>query len=250
MEMSEIQAARLLLGGDGNAGQAASRQAGSEPASVRYGEVKAVGADAGTVTVLLDGQSQEITLTDATASARLQSGDRVKIVKQGQSWVIDLAGAISRAVAEQGRAVKTLAESFSLLSEEKAVRYRVAGEGGEWKASSRTATWYMLKPTAVEGAAPMLFWCSVVLTAPLCNRAFGSGFASYYEYMVDWPASAGVTSNDRLPQVHVGASCEGDVADAYSWNRGTDGLGPLILVARSSGSLPATRMEVFCFSRV
>lgn len=98
MEMSEIQAARLLLGGDGNAGQAASRQAGSEPASVRYGEVKSVGAEAGTVTVLLDGQSQEITLTDATASTRLQSGDRVKIVKQGQSWVIDLAGGISRAL--------------------------------------------------------------------------------------------------------------------------------------------------------
>lgn len=98
MEMSEIQAARLLLGGDGSAGQAASRQAGSEPASVRYGEVKAVGAEAGTVTVLLDGQSQEIVLTDATASTRLQSGDRVKIVKQGQSWVIDLAGGISRAL--------------------------------------------------------------------------------------------------------------------------------------------------------
>ena len=98
MEMSEIQAARLLLGGDGNAGQAASRQAGSEPASVRYGEVKAVDAEAGTVTVLLDGQSQEITLTDVTASTRLQSGDRVKIVKQGQSWVIDLAGGISRAL--------------------------------------------------------------------------------------------------------------------------------------------------------
>ena len=98
MEMSEIQAARLLLGGDGSAGQAASRQAGSEPVSVRYGEVKAVGADAGTVTVLLDGQSQEITLTDATASTRLKAGDRVKIVKQGQSWVIDLAGGISRAL--------------------------------------------------------------------------------------------------------------------------------------------------------
>lgn len=98
MEMSEIQAARLLLGGDGNAGQAASRQVGQESASVRYGEVKSVGAEAGTVTVLLDGQSQEITLTDATASTRLKAGDRVKIVKQGQSWVIDLAGGISRAL--------------------------------------------------------------------------------------------------------------------------------------------------------
>lgn len=98
MEMSEIQAARLLLGGDGRAGQAASRQAGQESASVRYGEVKSVDAEAGTVTVLLDGQSQEITLTDATASTRLKVGDRVKIVKQGQSWVIDLAGGISRAL--------------------------------------------------------------------------------------------------------------------------------------------------------
>ena len=98
MEMSEIQAARLLLGGDGRAGQAASRQVGQESASVRYGEVKSVDAEAGTVTVLLDGQAREITLTDATASTRLKASDRVKIVKQGQSWVIDLAGGISRAL--------------------------------------------------------------------------------------------------------------------------------------------------------
>lgn len=98
MEMSEIQAARLLLGGDGRAGQAASRQVGQESASVRYGEVKSVDAEAGTVTVLLDGQAREITLTDATASTRLKAGDRVKIVKQGQGWVIDLAGGISRAL--------------------------------------------------------------------------------------------------------------------------------------------------------
>ena len=98
MEMSEIQAARLLLGGDGNAGQAVSRQVGQESASVRYGEVTAVDAEAGTVTVLLDGQAEPIALTDATASERLKAGDRVKIVKQGQSWVIDLAGGISRAL--------------------------------------------------------------------------------------------------------------------------------------------------------
>ena len=97
MEMSEIQAARLLLGGDGSAGQAASRQVASA-ASVRYGEVKSVDAEAGTVTVLLDGQAEPISLTDATASTRLKAGDRVKIVKQGQSWVIDLAGGISRAL--------------------------------------------------------------------------------------------------------------------------------------------------------
>ena len=83
MEMSEIQAARLLLGDDGRAGQAASRQVGQESASVRYGEVKSVDAEAGTMTVLLDGQSQEITLKDATASTRLKAGDRVKVVKQG-----------------------------------------------------------------------------------------------------------------------------------------------------------------------
>ena len=102
MEMSEIQAARLLLGG-GGAGSGGSQQGpsglgGHGSASVRYGEVKSVDAEAGTVTVLLDGQSQEITLTDATASTRLKAGDRVKIVKQGQSWVIDLAGGISRAL--------------------------------------------------------------------------------------------------------------------------------------------------------
>ena len=136
MEMSEIQAARILLGGDGRAGQAASRQVGQESASVRYGEVKSVDAEAGTVTVLLDGQSQEITLTDATASARLNAGDRVKIVKQGQSWVIDLAGGISRALdtavseanARMDAHDKTMAEQ---QKEIKAAQDELAGMDGK-----------------------------------------------------------------------------------------------------------------------
>lgn len=136
MEMSEIQAARILLGGDGRAGQAASRQVGQESASVRYGEVKSVDAEAGTMTVLLDGQSQEITLTDATASARLNAGDRVKIVKQGQSWVIDLAGGISRALdtavseanARMDAHDKTMAEQ---QKEIKAAQDELAGMDGK-----------------------------------------------------------------------------------------------------------------------
>lgn len=135
MEMSEIQAARLLLGGDGRAGQAASRQVASA-ASVRYGEVKSVDAGAGTMTVLLDGQSQEITLTDATASTRLKAGDRVKIVKQGQSWVIDLAGGISRALdtamseasARMDAHDKTMAEQ---QKEIKAAQDELAGMDGK-----------------------------------------------------------------------------------------------------------------------
>lgn len=136
MEMSEIQAARLLLGGDGRAGQAASRQVGQESASVRYGEVKSVDAEAGTMTVLLDGQSQEITLKDATASTRLKAGDRVKIVKQGQSWVIDLAGGISRALdtavseanARMDAHDKTMAEQ---QKEIKAAQAELAGMDGK-----------------------------------------------------------------------------------------------------------------------
>lgn len=261
MEMSEIQAARLLLGGDGRAGQAASRQVGQESASVRYGEVKSVDAEAGTVTVLLDGQAREITLTDATASTRLKAGDRVKIVKQGQSWVIDLAGGISRAldtaVSEANArmdaydtAVETLADSFSLLAQKVPVKYRAAGSGDGWSNSSNYTTWYTFKPTAVDGTAPMLFWCSIVLTSPACTRAYSYGYASYYEWMVQWPSTANVNSADKLPEVFVGASCEGNTADAYSWNRTTDGLGPLILLTHFSGNLPATRMEVFCASRI
>ena len=136
MEMSEIQAARLLLGGDGRAGRAASRQVGQESASVRYGEVRSVDAEAGTVTVLLDGQSQEITLTDSTASTRLKAGDRVKIVKQGQSWVIDLAGGISRALdtavseasARMDAHDKTMAEQ---QKEIKAAQDELAGMDGK-----------------------------------------------------------------------------------------------------------------------
>ena len=65
-------------------------------ASVRYGVVQSIAGES--VTALLDGSAEAVTLKDATASARLKAGDRVKIVKQGQSWVIDLAGGISRAL--------------------------------------------------------------------------------------------------------------------------------------------------------
>ena len=147
-------------------------------------------------------------------------------------------------------AVETLAESFSLLAQRVPVKYRVAGAGGNWVNSGGYTTWYTLKPTAVDGTAPMLFWCSISLTTPECTRAYSYGYASYYEWMVQWPTAAGVVSNDKLPEVFVGATCEGNTADAYSWNRSTDGLGPLILVTHASGKLPATRMEVFCASRI
>lgn len=147
-------------------------------------------------------------------------------------------------------AVETLAESFSLLAQRVPVKYREAGAGGSWVNSGGYTTWYVLKPTAVDGTVPMLFWCSIVLTSPACTRAYSYGYASYYEWMVQWPSAAGVASADKLPEVFVGATCEGNTADAYSWNRTTDGLGPLILLTHFSGNLPATRMEVFCASRI
>lgn len=98
MEMSEIRAARVLLGGRVGPGAGSGGGAGAARATVRYGTVTAVDAGAGTVTVLVDGQDAPVTLTDPTAAARLKVGDRVKIVKQGQSWVIDLAGGLSRAI--------------------------------------------------------------------------------------------------------------------------------------------------------
>ena len=152
-------------------------------------------------------------------------------------------------------AVETLADSFSLLAQSTRLYYRVAGSGDDWtgavldSGSARFETWHILRPDAVE-KAPMLFWVSVVLTAPLCNRAYGSGYASYYEWMVDWPSAANVVDNSKLPEIFVSATCEGNTADAYSWNRSIDGLGPLILVTHASGNLPATRLEILCISRV
>ena len=147
-------------------------------------------------------------------------------------------------------AVETLADSFSLIAQRVPVKYRAAGSGDGWSNSGSYTTWYTLKPTAVDGTAPMLFWCSIVLTSPACTRAYSYGYASYYEWMVQWPSTANVNSAEKLPEVFVGASCEGNTADAYSWNRATDGLGPLILLTHFSGNLPATRMEVFCASRI
>lgn len=97
MVQSRLTAAKQLRGlftsGWDNAPRESSAGAS---ASVRYGVVQSIAGES--VTVLLDGSAEAVTLKDATASTRLKSGDRVKIVKQGQGWVIDLAGGISRAL--------------------------------------------------------------------------------------------------------------------------------------------------------
>ena len=150
--------------------------------------------------------------------------------------------------------VTLLAKSFELLSQRVTVKYRLAGGGGSWISSGKTATWYILKPTAAKvsssASVPVIFWCSVPLTMVNCPRPYGAGYASENEWLLEWPTAAGVSSDSKLPETFVGASCEGDTADAYSWNRTTDGVGPLILVANANKSLPATRLEVFCMSRV
>ena len=97
MVQSRLTAAKQLRGlftsGWDNAPRESSAGAS---ASVRYGVVQSIAGES--VTALLDGSAEAVTLKDATASTRLKAGDRVKIVKQGQGWVIDLAGGISRAL--------------------------------------------------------------------------------------------------------------------------------------------------------
>lgn len=97
MVQSRLTAAKQLRGlftsGWDNAPRESSAGAS---ASVRYGVIQSIAGES--VTALLDGSAEAVTLKDATASTRLKAGDRVKIVKQGQSWVIDLAGGISRAL--------------------------------------------------------------------------------------------------------------------------------------------------------
>ena len=97
MVQSRLTAAKQLRGLFTSGWDSAPRESNSgASASVRYGAVQSISGE--NVTALLDGSAEAVTLKDATASARLKVGDRVKIVKQGQSWVIDLAGGISRAL--------------------------------------------------------------------------------------------------------------------------------------------------------
>lgn len=97
MVQSRLTAAKQLRGLFTSGWDNAPRESSSgASASVRYGVVQSIAGES--VTALLDGSAEAVTLKDATASTRLKAGDRVKIVKQGQSWVIDLAGGISRAL--------------------------------------------------------------------------------------------------------------------------------------------------------
>lgn len=97
MVQSRLTAAKQLRGLFTSGWDSAPRESNSgASASVRYGVVQSIEGES--VTALLDGSAEAVTLKDATASTRLKAGDRVKIVKQGQGWVIDLAGGISRAL--------------------------------------------------------------------------------------------------------------------------------------------------------
>lgn len=97
MVQSRLTAAKQLRGLFTSGWDSAPRESSAgASASVRYGVVRSIAGES--VTALLDGSAEAVTLKDATASTRLKAGDRVKIVKQGQGWVIDLAGGISRAL--------------------------------------------------------------------------------------------------------------------------------------------------------
>lgn len=97
MVQSRLTAAKQLRGLFTSGWDSAPRESSAgASASVRYGVVQSIAGES--VTAMLDGSAEAVTLKDATASARLKAGDRVKIVKQGQSWVIDLASGISRAL--------------------------------------------------------------------------------------------------------------------------------------------------------
>lgn len=97
MVQSRLTAAKQLRGLFTSGWDSAPRESSAgASASVRYGVVQSISGES--VTVLLDGSAEAVTLKDATASARLKAGDRVKIVKQGQGWVVDLAVGISRAL--------------------------------------------------------------------------------------------------------------------------------------------------------
>lgn len=224
MEMSEIQAARLLLGGDGRAGQAASRQVGQESASVRYGEVKSVDAEAGTVTVLLDGQAREITLTDATASTRLKASDRVKIVKQGQSWVIDLAGGISRALdtaaseanARMDAHDKKMAEQ---QKEIKAAQDELAGMDGKIDSAVKDAVSKLETPDGgnhiiVPGSATESFSANVPYSPHKTSYAVVYYRCTYTDTYgsVKFPITEGGSANVVLKELTAFEAADGSIA--------------------------------------
>lgn len=135
MVQSRLTAAKQLRGLFTSGWDSAPRESSAgASASVRYGVVQAIAGES--VTALLDGSAEAVTLKDATASTRLKAGDRVKIVKQGQSWVIDLAGGISRALdtavseanARMDAHDKTMAEQ---QKEIKAAQAELAGMDGK-----------------------------------------------------------------------------------------------------------------------
>lgn len=135
MVQSRLTAAKQLRGLFTSGWDSAPRESSAgASASVRYGVVQSIAGES--VTALLDGSAEAVTLKDATASARLKAGDRVKIVKQGQSWVIDLAGGISRALdtavseanARMDAHDKTMAEQQAAI---KAAQDELAGMDGK-----------------------------------------------------------------------------------------------------------------------
>lgn len=135
MVQSRLTAAKQLRGLFTSGWDSAPRESSAgASASVRYGVVQSIAGES--VTALLDGSEEAVTLKDATASTRLKAGDRVKIVKQGQGWVIDLAGGISRALdtavseasARMDAHDKTMAEQ---QKEIKAAQDELAGMDGK-----------------------------------------------------------------------------------------------------------------------
>lgn len=142
-------------------------------------------------------------------------------------------------------------DTFNMAQERAYVHAEYAGSNPT--ATTGDAYWWTFKPTSARHA-PTVAYCSIPLSNISTNRKFfntGYWALSNYSWKVEWPSVFSEISYSNLPIVILGASGYMDWCFSTSWNRDTEGIGPICVCRPYSSTepIPSCRIEIMAVER-
>lgn len=146
--------------------------------------------------------------------------------------------------------VNELIKSFSMTQER---AYVSITKGNSTEPTTGTAYWWSFKPSRAKNA-PTVAYCSIPLANVATPKYFGGmgeWTLSDWSWTVRWPSTFDNITYGNLPIVMLGASGFGEWCFSTSYNRDTDGIGPIVVTRpyKVGGTIPSVRIEIMAVER-
>lgn len=148
--------------------------------------------------------------------------------------------------------VNELIDTFQLEIETATVSKRLVSTSNPGTAYVGTTKWFVFKPTSNTNT-PIIAYATIPLSNVFTKRAINTNmYVSDYEFTISWPSAfiqQGL-DNSNLPLSVVSASPNYAQVGAFSYNRNSDALGPLLLWRPFLSELAMTvRLEIVAMYR-